>query len=283
MNDSVLVEIRDGIARVTLNRPAALNALNDAMVDGLVAAMAQVEADADARCVLLQGAGDHFMAGGDLKFFHGLLEWPPQGRREHFQDMIGRLHPAIVAMRTMPKPVVASLRGAAAGFGLSLALAADLAIAAEDAYFTLAYSLIGTSPDGGSSWHLPRLVGLRKAMEIALLGDRFDAAEAERLGLVNWVVPPDALEAESDKIAPPPGYRRRPGAGAHQDPAEPIFRQEPGRTARRRARQLRRLRRQRRLRRRHHLLHRKAQGGVQGDLTPLPCVPAMIQISAATR
>lgn len=208
MNDSVLVEVGDGIATVTLNRPAALNALNDAMVDGLAAAMAQVEADAAVRCVLLRGAGDHFMAGGDLKFFHGLLERPPQGRHDHFQEMIGRLHPAIVAMRTMPKPVVVSLRGAAAGFGLSLALAADLAVAAEDAYFTLAYSLIGTSPDGGSSWHLPRLVGLRKAMEIALLGDRFDAAEALRLGLVNRVVPAAELEAESAKIV------RRLAAGA---------------------------------------------------------------------
>ena len=208
MNDGVLVDIHDGIARVTLNRPAALNALNSEMADGLVAAMDRVAADGAVRCVVLRGAGDHFMAGGDLKFFHGLLERPPQARHDHFQEMIGRLHPAIVTMRAMPKPILVSLRGAAAGFGLSLALATDLAIAAEESYFTLAYSLIGTSPDGGSTWSLPRLVGLRKAMEIALLGERFDAAEALRLGLVNWVVPGDALDAETDKIA------RRLAAGA---------------------------------------------------------------------
>ncbi len=104
-------------------------------------------------------------------------------------------------MRRMPQPIVASLRGAAAGFGLSLALAADLAIAAQDAYFTLAYCRIGTSPDGGSTYHLPRLVGLRKALEIALLGERFDAATARELGIVNWVVPGAALESETAKVA----------------------------------------------------------------------------------
>ena len=154
------------------------------------------------RCVVLRGAGDHFMAGGDIKGFHGrLAETTPVERSGHFRAKIHGLHPAIAAIRRMPKPVVASLRGAAAGFGLSLALATDLAIAAEDAYFTLAYCRIGTSPDGGSSFHLPRLVGLRKAMEIALLGDRFDAETAHSLGLVNWVVPSAELEAETAKLA----------------------------------------------------------------------------------
>ncbi len=97
--------------------------------------------------------------------------------------------------------MIASLKGAAAGFGLSLALAADLAIAAEDAYFNLAYCRIGTSPDGGSSFGLARIVGLRKAMEIALLGDRLDAATARELGMVNWVVPTEALEEETAKLA----------------------------------------------------------------------------------
>ena len=97
--------------------------------------------------------------------------------------------------------MIASVRGAAAGFGLSLMLACDLAIAAEDAYFTLAYCLIGTSPDGGSTFALPRTVGCKKAMEIALLGDRFDAATAERLGLVNHVVPVALLEPETMKLA----------------------------------------------------------------------------------
>jgi 2-(1,2-epoxy-1,2-dihydrophenyl)acetyl-CoA isomerase len=163
--------------------------------------MARVEDDPAVRCVVLRGAGDHFMAGGDIKGFHGRLTETPAARSAHFRDKIHSLHPAIVRMRRMPKPVIASLRGAAAGFGLSLALAADLAIAAEDAYFTLAYCLIGTSPDGGSSYHLPRLVGLRKAMEIALLGERFNAEAAHALGLVNWVVPGAELEVETAKLA----------------------------------------------------------------------------------
>ena len=201
MNDSVLFDVRDAIGTVTLNRPASLNALNDDMVQGLVAVMAAAAADPAVRCVVLRGAGDHFMAGGDLKFFQGRLGEPAAARHAFFHDMIGRLHPAMVSMRSMPKPILVRLQGAVAGFGLSLSLAADLAVVAEDTYFTLAYSLIGTSPDGGSTFHLPRVVGLRKAMEIALLGDRFDAATAERLGLVNWIVPAEALDRETDKIA----------------------------------------------------------------------------------
>ncbi len=201
MTEAILLEVREGVATVTLNRPEALNALSDDMVAALVEVMTRVEADEAVRCVVLRGAGDHFMAGGDIKGFHGRITETPAERSAHFRAKIHKLHPAIVAMRRMPKPVIASLRGAAAGFGLSLALATDLAIAADDAFFTLAYCRIGTSPDGGSSYHLPRIVGLRKAMEIALLGDRFDAATALRLGLVNWVVPTADLEAETAKLA----------------------------------------------------------------------------------
>ena len=202
MTEPLLLEVSEGVATVTLNRPEALNALSDDMVAALVEVMTRVEADPAARCVVLRGAGDHFMAGGDIKGFHGrLAQTTPAERSAHFRAKIHSLHPAIVAMRRMPKPVIASLRGAAAGFGLSLAMATDLAIAADDAFFTLAYCRIGTSPDGGSSYHLPRILGLRKAMEIALLGDRFDAATALRLGLVNWVVPTADLEAETAKLA----------------------------------------------------------------------------------
>lgn len=201
MTEPVLLEVTEGVATVTLNRPEVLNALSDDMIAALIAVMARVGADPAVRCVVVRGAGEHFMAGGDVKGFHGRLAETPAERSAHFRDKIHKLHPAIVTMRRMPKPVVASLRGAAAGFGLSLALATDLAIAAEDAYFTLAYCRIGTSPDGGSSYHLPRLVGLRKAMEIALLGDRFDAEAAQRLGIVNWVVPSGELEAETAKLA----------------------------------------------------------------------------------
>ena len=185
MTETVLLDVAEGIATLTLNRPAALNAVNSEMMAALVAAVARIEGDPAARCVVIRGAGDHFMAGGDVKQFRGRLSQTPDERSAHFRQTIHSLHPAIVTLRRMPQPVVASLKGAAAGFGLSLALAADLAIAAEDAYFTLAYCRIGTSPDGGSTFHLPRIVGLRKAMEIALLGERFDAETARELGIVN--------------------------------------------------------------------------------------------------
>lgn len=201
MNQSLLSEIKDGVATVTLNRPESLNALNDEMVGGLLEVLPKIEQDPAARCLVIRGAGDHFMAGGDLKAFDLLLGKAPEERRQHFEALIHRLHPAIETLRRMPKPALVSVRGAAAGFGLSLVLAADLAIAAEDAYFTLAYCLIGTSPDGGGTYHLPRIVGQRKAMEIALLGERFDAAQAKDLGILNWVVAPDQLEAETAKLA----------------------------------------------------------------------------------
>ena len=201
MTETVLLSVEQGIATITLNRPEAMNALNLDMADALTAVTRQVAEDGEARCVVLRGAGAHFMAGGDLKVFEGLLQSSARERRDFLTDLIGRVHPAVLTLRETPKPVLVSLRGAAAGFGLSLSLAADLAVAAEGTTFTLAYSRIGTSPDGGSSHTLPRLVGLRKAMEIALLSERFDAATAERLGLVNWVVPDAELESETAKIA----------------------------------------------------------------------------------
>ena len=141
------------------------------------------------------------MAGGDLKWFGESLAMPAAEKRALFLELIDDVHGAIRGLRRMPKPVVASVNGAAAGFGLSLVMACDLVIAAESAYFTLAYSLIGVTPDGGSTFALPRIVGAKKAMEIALLGDRFDAAAAHSLGLVNWVVPAETLAAETAKIA----------------------------------------------------------------------------------
>jgi 2-(1,2-epoxy-1,2-dihydrophenyl)acetyl-CoA isomerase len=142
------------------------------------------------------------MAGGDVKWFHEYFGNAESRRvRIEFEAFIHDVHALIISLRRMPKPVVASVRGAAAGFGLSLMMACDLAIAADTAYFTLAYTSIGTTPDGGSTFALPRIVGLRKAMEIALLGERFDAHTAERLGLVNRVVPAASLDMESAKLA----------------------------------------------------------------------------------
>jgi 2-(1,2-epoxy-1,2-dihydrophenyl)acetyl-CoA isomerase len=200
MSEPVLCEIRDHVAWVTMNRPEALNALNHELTNALRAAVLPLEHEPAVRAVVIQG-GEHFMAGGDLKWFHGMLDAPTEANLVRMEGFIDNVHGLIVAIRRMPKPVIASVRGAAAGFGLSLMMTCDLAIAADDAYFTLAYCLIGASPDGGSTYALPRLVGLRKAMELALLGDRFDARTALAYNIVNKVVPAAELAAETEKLA----------------------------------------------------------------------------------
>lgn len=200
---TALLTIDNAIATITLNRPEALNALNTTMMDELHAATVKLEHDSNVRAVVLTGAGKHFMAGGDVKFFAETVAKMPDAneRRATFEKFVNRLHPLMTSLRRMPKPVLASVRGAAAGFGLSLMMAADLAIVAEDSYFTLAYANIGTSPDGSSTYVLPRLVGVKRAMEIALLGDRFDAKQALAIGLVNRVVPAAELDSATKQLA----------------------------------------------------------------------------------
>lgn len=201
MSEDIIAEVADGIATLTFNRPKALNALNDGITDGAIRFVEQIERDAAVRCLVIRGAGDHFMAGGDLKRFQTFLAMSADERRLTFEREIAEVHRLILMLRRMAKPVIASVQGACAGFGLSLAMATDLIVAAENAYFTLAYVNIGATPDGSGSYFLPRLVGLKKAMEIALLGDRFDAATAARIGIVNFVVPPAELEAATAKLA----------------------------------------------------------------------------------
>lgn len=196
----VELEIKEGVAWVTMNRPKALNALNRDMTRALIETINPLEYDEDVRCVVIRG-GEHFMAGGDLKTFHAMLNQSRQDNLVAFEAFIHEVHSLIIAIRRMPKPVVASVNGACAGFGLSFMCATDLSIVADNSYYTLAYTLIGTSPDGGSTYALPRLVGLKKATELALLGDRFDAATAKDYGLVNWVVSASELDAETAKLA----------------------------------------------------------------------------------
>ncbi|MFQ5535259.1 MAG: enoyl-CoA hydratase/isomerase family protein [Sphingomonadales bacterium] len=200
MSEAVLLEREGAIATIVLNRPEVLNALNDKMVEGLLEAVTAVENDEAIRCVVIRGAGGSFIAGGDLKQFHEFLTDSKESGDE-FPIKFEQVHSAIEIIRTMPKPVIASVHGPAAGFGVSLLSACDLVIAAENALFTLAYCLIGTSPDGGSTFHLPRAVGIKRAMEIAMLGDFLDADKALELGLINKVVPAADLAAETAKLA----------------------------------------------------------------------------------
>jgi 2-(1,2-epoxy-1,2-dihydrophenyl)acetyl-CoA isomerase len=202
MSEPLVLVAREGaVATLTLNRPKALNALNRELTLALRDAVFAAEHDRAVRCLVIRG-GEHFMAGGDLKWFHQQLAGAHVAQlRPQFETFVQEVHGVIVSLRRMPKPVLASVRGAAAGFGLSLMMACDLALAADNAYFTLAYTAIGTSPDGGSTFALPRIVGQKKALELALLGERFDAATAERLGLVNRVVPGGSLEDETNRLA----------------------------------------------------------------------------------
>ena len=197
MSESVLYSVADGIATITLNRPQVMNALDAGMIVQLREAAERAEQDAQARVVVIRGAGPAFLAGGDVAMFHANLTKMPAMVREGAPE----LHRAILALRRAPKPVLASVHGAVAGAGVSLMAAADLAIAADGTKFTMAYSRLGTSPDGGATYSLPRLVGMRKAQELILLSDAIEAREALTLGLVNWVVGAEQLAAETASIA----------------------------------------------------------------------------------
>ncbi len=198
---SVVVHRHEGVFGITLNRPEILNAVNREVIAELAAAVAEAAEDRAARVVLLRGAGSHFCAGGDITMFAELIRLAPAERQKALYRIVDTLHPLLVRMRYMPKPVVVAVQGAAAGFGLSLVLAADLALAAVDAVFTSGYIHLGTSPDGGMTATLSRVVGLKHAAELMLLGDRFDARRALELCLVNRVFPAHALAAEAAALA----------------------------------------------------------------------------------
>jgi 2-(1,2-epoxy-1,2-dihydrophenyl)acetyl-CoA isomerase len=197
MTRAVLLEIESGVATISLNRPAVMNAMDTDTMIQLRAAAELVQRDPLVRVIVVRGEGEAFCAGGDVALFHEhIRELPDLVRR------IGReMHFAFWALRRAPKPVVAVVHGAVAGAGFSLLCAADLAIAAEGTRFTLAYANIGASPDGGSTFFLPRLVGYRRAMQLALLPEAFDARIALELGLVNWVVPAEDLALQARQLA----------------------------------------------------------------------------------
>ena len=194
---------RDGaIATLVMNRPEVRNALSMDMRAELDAALHNIEFDETIRCVVLTGCGEHFMAGGDISQMHDYLEnHEGEEIKKYFLHRIHNLHPIMFSMRRMSKPIIARVRGAAAGAGVSLAAACDLIIAEKEAFFTLAYCHIGTTPDGSSSFHLPRAIGIKKALEMTLLGDRYTAEEMADMGLVNFVVPSELLDSECDKLA----------------------------------------------------------------------------------
>lgn len=198
---AIVTEKDKGVATITLNRPQRLNALDRDMATALHASFIEVATDAEMRCVVVRGAGDGFMAGGDVHFFKQSLHRLAAGDRQPLTEIFDEVHGAIRTMHGLSKPIIASVHGAVAGFGISLMAACDLAIAAEDTVLTMAYCDIGVPPDGGSTFALPRMIGLKRSMELALLGDRFDANQALSLGLINWVVPSGELGARTEQLA----------------------------------------------------------------------------------
>jgi 2-(1,2-epoxy-1,2-dihydrophenyl)acetyl-CoA isomerase len=188
-------EVADAIATITLERPAALNALTVTLKTELLRALRVVGRDRAVRAVVLTGAGRAFCAGQDLK------ERLEPDAAPLAVEVRERYNPIIVAMRTLDQPIVGAINGVAAGAGASLAFACDIRIASENASFVLAFTRIGLVPDSGSTWFLPRLVGPAKAAELALLGESLSAPDAERFGLVARVVPGDALAAEARAVA----------------------------------------------------------------------------------
>ena len=193
----LLVERTDGVVRLVLNRPDAANAIDADLATALRDAAAMCAEDASVRCVVLAARGKMFCAGGDIRAFASA--GPDLGTMLH--GLASDLHAAMLLLARMNKPLVTAIHGPAAGAGLSLAVLGDVALAARSAHFTLAYTAIGLSPDGGSTWLLPRLIGLRRAQELALTNRRVGADEAAALGLVTRTVDDTALTGEVDALA----------------------------------------------------------------------------------
>jgi 2-(1,2-epoxy-1,2-dihydrophenyl)acetyl-CoA isomerase len=196
-HETVDLTTDESAARILLNRPEALNAWNEQFGRDLLDALTTAAGDERIRALMITGAGRGFSSGADLK------EQRSEGEGG-VPDLSARLteiyHPIITVLREMPKPVIAAVNGPAVGIGCSLALAADLIVAAESAYFLLAFVNIGLVPDGGSTALLPARVGFARSAEMAMLGERVPAAKALDWGLVNRVVSDDSLEAESSEL-----------------------------------------------------------------------------------
>jgi 2-(1,2-epoxy-1,2-dihydrophenyl)acetyl-CoA isomerase len=198
MYEHINVTDDGGITTIMLNRPEKLNALAGHMRRDLAEALEAAGSDRNVRVVVITGAGRSFCAGGDVRAMAELIE---QKDTEEFSRLLGSARRVITAIRHMTKPVVASINGPASGAGFNLALACDLRIAASDATFSQSFAKVGLHPDWGGTYFLPRLVTPNKACELFFLGDTLTAADALRLGIVNFVVEPAALEAETRKLA----------------------------------------------------------------------------------
>lgn len=196
----ILVEVKDGVGSITFNRPEALNALTPEMTQELVDITYGLERNADVRCVVLRGNGSAFTSGTDVA---QMYTWLTEARDEHLaqiEQKVIRSHQFIYHLRRMNKPVVAAVHGAIAGLGCGILMAADLVVARSDAYFLIAYRHVGLTVDCNISYFLPRMIGERRALQLAMLGEKVDSARALELGLFNWVVDEDEFEAKVNEV-----------------------------------------------------------------------------------
>jgi len=196
--ETVIWEQDGGVGRITLNRPDSLNAWNVQFGHELKELVTEAAADASIRAVLITGAGRGFSSGADLKA--GFDPHPDDGMPDIRKELHELYHPIIAGVRLLEKPVVAAVNGPAVGIGASLAFACDLVLAAESAYFGLAFVNIGLMPDGGSTLFVPAAVGKARAFQMALLGERVPADRALEWGLVNFVHPDDRLMGEANGL-----------------------------------------------------------------------------------
>jgi 2-(1,2-epoxy-1,2-dihydrophenyl)acetyl-CoA isomerase len=196
LTDTVLVTKENQVATLIFNRPDKMNAFNREMAVHLEYIIENIKADSSIRALVLRGAGEVFMAGSDIQELHNESSMIAA----EALSFIRRFNSSVLTLREMDIPVLASVHGLVTGTGLSLMLAADLVIASEKTQFSLGFCRLAASPAGGISYNLPRLVGMKKAMELIFLSEDFDAKAAQTLGLINWVVPADKLEEQTQQI-----------------------------------------------------------------------------------
>ena len=194
---TLLFDIRDNVAHITLNRPNEANSINEEMGKDLMHAALRCDEDPEIRAVLISGAGKIFSGGGDLKAFSAKGDQLPY----YVKEITTYLHAAMSRLTRMDAPVVAAVHGAVAGAGMSIAIACDIVVAAETTRFMVAYTRAGLTPDGSSTYFLPRIVGLKRALELTLTNRMFSAQEALQWGLVTRVVPDNELLAQARAIA----------------------------------------------------------------------------------
>jgi len=200
MSEQVLTSIDGAVARITFNRPEVRNAVNHDMLVTIREFLKRIEGNTAVRCIVLAGAGEHFMSGADVGNFKEPLGTPKEQRRRDFEARVQSTGGLFMVLERMPQPVVASVRGAVAGAALGFVAGADFVVCGSNSIFVLAHVRIGACPDGSSTYYLPRTLGVRKAKELAILGNKLGAEEARQAGLVNFVVPDAEVASATEDL-----------------------------------------------------------------------------------